>query len=173
MDRYIYYVEGQDEEKIVNTLKAKKNEYIISGKVIVFNMARDKIKDMQLMALNKSTVVVIVVDNDLFIGNKSNPQIHKDRINNNIILLKKYCKKVIIVVQKDDLEDEIIKSTNINKIEDLLNSSSYKEWKSDVIKERNLMKKLNNKQFNFDKFWKYKLPDFIKNAEPSDLIRLK
>lgn len=46
MNKYIYYVEGEDEQKIVDTLKSKGNEYIISGKAIVFNMARDEIKNL-------------------------------------------------------------------------------------------------------------------------------
>lgn len=115
MNKYIYYVEGEDEQKIVDTLKSKGNEYIISGKAIVFNMARDEIKKSQLMSLNKNTIVVIVVDNDLFFGNFSNPEIHKQRILKNISLLKKYCKDIVVIIQKENLEDEIIRSTSIKK----------------------------------------------------------
>lgn len=173
MNKYIYYVEGEDEQKIVDTLKSKGNEYIISGKAIVFNMARDEIKKSQLMSLNKSAVVVIIVDNDLFFGNFSNPEIHRQRILKNISLLKKYCKDIVVIIQKENLEDEIIKATSIKKIEELLNSLSKSEWKSDLIKEKNLMKKLLNKKFDFDKFWKADLPKFIKNIKTSDEIRLK
>ena len=36
-----------------------------------------------------------------------------------------------------------------------------------------LLKKLLNKKFDFDKFWKADLPKFIKDTKTSDEIRLK
>ena len=44
MDKYIYYVEGDNEKKVVDTLKERGNEYIVSGKSNIFNIIQEKIK---------------------------------------------------------------------------------------------------------------------------------
>ncbi len=173
MNKYIYYVEGDDEQKIVDTLKERGNEYIVSGKSIIFNIVQDDVKRSQLMSLNKSTVVIIIFDNDVLNDSRQNQEIIRKRITKNISSLKEYCKQVIVVCQYDNLEDEIIKSTDIRKIKELLNSKSDSDWKRDVLKEKNLMIKLLNKNFKFDKFWKGILPDFITKVETHDKIRLK
>ena len=43
MDKYIYYVEGDNEKKVVDTLKERGNEYIVSGKSNIFNIIQEKI----------------------------------------------------------------------------------------------------------------------------------
>ena len=78
MDKYIYYVEGDNEKKVVDTLKERGNEYIVSGKSNIFNIIQEKIKKSQLMTLNKSTVAIVIFDNDVL----------EDRTQNQVLLEK-------------------------------------------------------------------------------------
>ena len=173
MDKYIYYVEGEDEKKIVDILKERGNEYIVSGKSIKFNIVQNNISNSQLLSLNKSTVVIIIFDNDVLQDYTQNQNIIRKRIVENINLLKKYCKQVVVICQYDNIEDELIKSTNIKKIKELLYSKSDSDWKSDVIKEKNLIKKLIDKKFDVSKFWLGKVPTFINKVEDSKRIKIK
>lgn len=81
---------------------------------------------------------------------------------------------VIVICQYENIEDEIIKSTNIRKIEELLGSKSKSEAKSDLRTEKNLMKKLLNKKFDFNKFWQGPVPKYInQKVKNHENIRLK
>ena len=173
MDKYIYYVEGDNEKKVVDTLKERGNEYIVSGKSNVFNIVQEKIKKSQLMTLNKSTVAIVIFDNDVLKDPTQNQNIIRKRIVENISLLKEHCKQVIVICQYDNVEDEIIKSTNIRKIKELLNSRSDSDWKTDVLREKNLMRKLLDKNFDFNKFWQGGVPIFISKVETPEKIKLK
>lgn len=138
MDKYIYYVEGDNEKKVVDTLKERGNEYIVSGKSNIFNIIQEKIKKSQLMTLNKSTVVIVIFDNDVLEDRTQNQDVIRKRLIENIFLLRENCKQVVVICQYDNIEDEIIKSTNIRKIKKLLNSKSDSDWKADVLNEKNL-----------------------------------
>ena len=62
-------------------------------------------------------------------------------------------KEVILIPQAKNLEDELIYSTKIKKIKDLLESKSDKDFKRDFISCNNLMKKLEEKEFEISKLW--------------------
>lgn len=140
MDKYIYYVEGDNEKKVVDTLKERGNEYIVSGKSNIFNIIQEKIKKSQLMTLNKSTVVIVIFDNDVLEDRTQNQDVIRKRLIENIFLLRENCKQVVVICQYDNIEDEIIKSTNIRKIKELLNSKSNSDWKADVLNKKNYEK---------------------------------
>ena len=74
MDKYVYFVEGEDEEKVVNVLKEIKNRYIVAGKCRVLNVIQDEIKKSLLMTLNKSTVAIVIYDNDVIVNRSLNPE---------------------------------------------------------------------------------------------------
>lgn len=173
MDKYIYYVEGDNEKKVVDTLKERGNEYIVSGKSNIFNIIQEKIKKSQLMTLNKSTVAIVIFDNDVLEDRTQNQDVIRKRLIENISLLRENCKQVVVICQYDNIEDEIIKSTNIRKIKELLNSKSDSDWKTDVLNEKKLMKKLLDKEFDFSKFWQGEIPVFINKVETSKKIKLK
>ena len=60
---YHYYVEGDDEKKVIDTLKTSM-QLIISGKVDVFNVIERKFTRNQIMRLKQGTIVVLVFDTD-------------------------------------------------------------------------------------------------------------
>ena len=60
---YQYYVEGQDEKKLVDTLKS--NGYIVSGKVEVFNVLQEPFTLLRIRPLKQNTVVILIFDTDV------------------------------------------------------------------------------------------------------------
>ena len=59
----LYFVEGEDEKKLVNVLKAEL-KLIKAGKVQVLNVVEEIITDAMLRPLKKDTTVVLVFDTD-------------------------------------------------------------------------------------------------------------
>lgn len=161
---YHYYVEGDDEKKVVDTLKTSM-QLIISGKVDVFNVIERKFTRNQIMRLKQGTIVVLVFDTDT---NKI------DVLLENIRFLKKQSiiKKVICIPQVKNLEQELIESCNIKQIKELTGSKSNSNYKHDLIQHKNLSNVLKLHGFNIENFW-CKEPsypfDIIKNE--SSLIK--
>lgn len=138
-----YYVEGPCERKIIEELK--KYGYIAPGKISVKNVQQELLSNLHLRSLRKGTTIILVFDTDV---------VNKDILNNNLRLLNQYdFKDVYCVLQVNNLEDELIKSTDIKDIKELLNSKSNSDFKKDLIDEKNLIKKLNFHKFDINKMW--------------------
>lgn len=154
---YQYFVEGEDERKLVNTLKSDLR-LIRSGRVQVFNMTQEKFTKLRIRTLKTGTKVVLIFDTDA--GNIS---IFKE----NVAFLDKasIVSEVILIPQVYNLEDELIRSCEIKQIKELLGSSSNKEFKSDLLKTRNLAQKLTEHQFDFNRFWCTRDKDTYKEIE--------
>lgn len=58
-----YYVEGEDDKKVIDTLKTEMG-LIKPGKVQVLNVVTEEITDLRLRALSPGTTVVLVFDVD-------------------------------------------------------------------------------------------------------------
>ena len=140
-----YFVEGEDEKKLINTLK-KQLGVVQPGKVQNLNVIQSRIPMNVLRTLKKGTMVVLVFDTDT--GNA-------DILNDNIRLLKScsFISKVITVPQVKNLEDELVRSCDIRNITELLNSRSKKDYKSDLIRITNLDSKLKEHKFDINQFW--------------------
>ena len=141
----LYYVEGQDEEKLLNTLKSEMFT-IKTGKVQILNVVEHQITKARLMGIRPGTLVVLVFDTDT--GNV-------DILNKNIEALQNCASvsKIITIPQVRNLEEELVRSSNIRQIKELLNSKSNSEFKEDIIKVTNLKSKLIENRFNIDCFW--------------------
>lgn len=145
MGYYQYYVEGEDERKLLSVLKTEMG-LIVPGKIDVINVVQEEITSIRLMQLKKGTTVILVFDTD-----EGNVDVLKE----NIKILEKCptIKQVICIPQVENLEDEIIRSCNIKQMKELLGSKSNKDYKHDLIVEKNLKKKLLTHQFDINKFW--------------------
>ncbi len=145
--KYIqYYVEGECEEKLINTLKSELM-VVKTGKVQKLNVIENEISKARLIALRPGTMVVLIFDTDT--GNV-------EILNKNIKKLSE-CSSVadvVLVPQVKNLEDELVKSCSIRHIKELLGSRSNTEFKSDFIKVTNLAKKLKDKSFDINLIWK-------------------
>lgn len=142
---YQYFVEGQDEEKLINVLKTDM-QLIVPGKVQKFNVVQEKFTPPRLLTLKPGTTVILVFDTDT--GNLS---ILKENIS--ILQRCKNIKAVWCVTQVRNLEDELKRSCKIKQIKELLDSKSNSEYKHDLIIEKRLSHKLEKHHFNFQKFW--------------------
>ena len=79
--KYIYFVEGPCEEKLIDTLK-KQPSMICPGKVKVINVLQEELSVSQLLQIQAGTVVALVFDTD----------VHPTKIlQNNIDALRQKC----------------------------------------------------------------------------------
>ncbi len=140
-----YYVEGEDEKKLLEVLK-NKLKVIKPGKVLKLNVVTKRISDAVLRTLKNGTIVVLVFDTDTK---------DLDILEQNIKKLKEYrfISSVIAIPQVPNLEGELIHSCNIKRITELLNSRSKSEFKSDLIHVSNLDSKLIEHGFDIKLFW--------------------
>ena len=161
---YHYYVEGDDDRKIVNTLKTD-FQIIQSGKVDKFNVVQNLFNKNRIQVLKKDTIVVLVFDTDT----KS-----ADILMQNIEFLRrqKSIKAVICIPQVENLEDELVRSCSIKQIKELTGSKTDSEFKTDILKTNNLKQKLEQKNFDFDKFW-CSLPKGIFKQISNNSIEIK
>lgn len=160
-----YYVEGQDEEKLINVLKTQLG-LIIPGKVQRLNVVEQGINNVRLRALSAGTMVILVFDTDTG---------KIDILKKNIEVLRA-CKSVtdiVLIPQVPNLEGELVRSCNIRKIEELLKSKSKTEFKSDLIRVSNLAQKLQEHQFDIRLFWSSKAPAPYQELEnQADMVKL-
>lgn len=140
-----YYVEGDDEKKLVEVLKTDLR-VIAPGKVQKFNAVEQELTDLRLRTLKPNTTVVLIFDTDT--GSI-------DTLLRNIKTLEK-CKSVseiVLIPQVNNLENELVRSCNIKKAEELLNSTSRGHFKHDLIHVSNLASKLREHEFDINLFW--------------------
>ena len=139
---YIYFVEGETEEKAIKILK---QDYIKSGKVIVLNQG--KIAGGHIRTIPKSACVILIFDID--------DDTYFTTLKDNVNKLKKDNKNIDIVFipQIKNFEDEVVYSTSITNIIDLLNSKSRSDFKSDFLRITNVLEKLEKNHFDIQKFW--------------------
>ncbi len=142
---YQYYVEGENEERIVKALKTELR-LIQPGKVTVFDAVKEEITKARLMRLKKNTVIVLVFDTDTD---------NADTLLKNIDFIKKqnYIKKLLCVTQVKNLEDELIRSCCIRDVKELTGSETLSDYKKALNNEKNLGKKLQKHSFDIHKFW--------------------
>ena len=144
---FCYFVEGDNEKKIVNELKGK---YLESGVVNKFNILQEKISNYVLRKFSneKKNISIIVYDYDVFEKNINTEKL-KNKLEENIEILSSIS-EVVIIEQNKNLEDELKRATDVKEI---LNSKSNKDWKRDMLNTVNLLEKLEKKNFQISKFW--------------------
>lgn len=142
---YHYFVEGENEEKIIKVLKTDLR-WIVPGKVQRFNVVEQKLTKLRLMSLKPETTVILIFDTDT-----GNPSI----LYENMMFLQRErnVKNVLCIPQVKNLEDELKRSCNIRQIRELTSSKSNSDFKRDLITECHFAAKLRKYQFDFGKFW--------------------
>lgn len=161
---YHYFVEGEDDKKIVDTLKTKLG-LILPGKVECFNVIEKLFKPPHIMSLQYGTTVILIFDTDT--GNT-------EILQKNIDFLKKQnnIKDILFIPQVLNLEDELIRSCSIKKIEELTKSKSSKSFKRDLLRISNLEYRLLDCNFDFTQFWNMPAPFPYKNI-PNNSDKIK
>lgn len=140
-----YYVEGEDEEKLLHILKTDLG-VIRPGKVQKFNVIQERFTDTRFFSINPQTMVVLVFDTDTR---------HTDILMENIEFLERQHRvsEIVTIPQVRNLEEELVRSCNIRQVEELLGSKSRKDFKKELIKVSNLGCKLRQHQFDIRAFW--------------------
>lgn len=161
-----YYVEGENEKKLINVLKTNMR-LITPGKVETLNVTQEKLSDMKLRTLKFGTILVFVFDTDA-----GQPTI----LNENIIKAKKSSniKDVYCIPQVKNLEDELVRTMELKNIKELLNSNSSKDYKRDMLREKdeNLKSKFESHNFDIQKLWA-KDPEIPYDMFPNNSDKIK
>lgn len=147
-DIIVYIVEGETEQQII---KAIKSEYIFPGRVYVQNLTQNEITSAFLRTLKPKTKVVIVFDTDVDGAHGANT------LFKNTVKLRKFAqvKQVITIPQIKNLEDEIVRSTTLKRLRDLINSKSDSDFKRDILRthESHILSVLKKNSFDIREFW--------------------
>lgn len=152
-NRCIYFAEGPCEMQLINALKERPSK-LTPGKVIHLNVVQDLIPKSRLLGFSKGTRVVFAFDTDV----RETAHLKK-----NIELIKRYCTnvKVIILAQVLNLEDELVRVTDVKKVEELTKSSGINNFKSDFcrLKTAECRKMLERHHIDVEVLWTSKRPD--------------
>lgn len=156
----IYYVEGLCEQQLISALK-EKPAVLIPGKIRVFNVVQNLIPKSHMISIQAGTTVVLVFDTDV-------PQ--TDRLRKNLELLKRYCGKLNIVFlpQVLNLEDELVRCTDVKSVTELTKSNSVSHFKTDFckLKVRDCRAMLERHKLDTEHLWMTSAPDvfdFVEN----------
>ena len=142
---YQYFVEGECEEKLINTLKTPQGNALLAGKVEVFNIVSKKLSNQRIAVLKPDTIIILVYDTDIQ---------QTEILEENIKKLEKYGFKKIYHVQSIyNFEDEIVYSTSLKRIGDMYGTSGRDEFKKIFLRQNNLLSKLEKIGFDKDKLW--------------------
>lgn len=161
---YCYFVEGDDDKKVVNTLKTEL-QVIIPGKVHKFNVIENRLNMGHLRTLRSGTIIILVFDTDT--GKTS-------ILEENIKFLKnqKIVKEVYCITQVMNLEDELVRSCSIDAIKELTKSKSNTDFKRDILRISNLKDRLEACGFECAKFWNSKPQNEYKHfSNDSDKVK--
>ena len=147
----IYFAEGKCEATLLNALKENPQK-ILAGRVKVLNVINSLIPRSQLITIQPGTIVVFVFDTDVEIT---------DYLKQNIELVSKYCAKtkVVFLPQVRNLEDELVRCTDIKTITELTRSKSTKDFKRDFCALSNCRDTLNKHQIDVLKLWGQNPPE--------------
>ena len=155
--RCVYYVEGECERQLINSLKEQPG-MIIPGKVKVYNVIQKLIPKSQLLTIQKDSIVVFLIDTDVY---------ETRYLSQNIERIRKYCNNIHIVnlLQILNFEDEIVRSTDVTKATELTKSKSISNFKSDFcrMKTADCRKLLERHHFDIDAIWCTKPPESFEN----------
>lgn len=152
MGKRIYFVEGECEKQLIDTLKSKENGVIKPGKSEILNVVQEEIGKFKLITLEPESEVVLIYDTDV----KNTSILEK-----NVGLIEKYTKKIKIyhIQSVRNIEEEIVYSSNIKKIDEVFKTKGDNEFKRKFCQCNNLFAKLNEIGCDYSKMWIRK-PDF-------------
>lgn len=146
---YYYFVEGENEKQLINVLK-REFQTIPSGRVKTLNVLTHPISNAEIINLQSNSTVIFVFDTD-------DDSVKFDILYENKRLLKEKgrVKHIYCITQVRNIEDEIVRATDINDIRDLLSSRSKKNFKTafNRIGLEKLAKKMEEHHFDMTLLW--------------------
>lgn len=160
----IYFCEGECEETLIKALK-ESPALILPGKTKVFNVISKLIPKSVLLSVKLGTTVVFVFDTDVEITEK---------LRKNIRYIERFCErsKLVFLPQVKNLEDELVRCTNVTRVTEITQSKSLSNFKSDFCRIANARHVLSEHQINVARLWTTKPPEIFAFVQSnSDLIK--
>ena len=156
----VYYCEGEDDQKLIDALKSSPSK-IQPGKSKKLNVVQNLIPKSILLGIKPDTNVVLIFDTDV--------TTNLDVVKKNIENIKKYCRgvKIINLLQVKNLEDELVRCTDVKSVLKLTKSKSLSNFKADFRKMKNeqCRNMLDRHKINVDRLWTTKAPGEFEFAE--------
>lgn len=159
-NKYIYYVEGPCEEQLISALKENPAR-LAQGKIKVFNTVQNQIPKSQMLSIQPGTTVILVFDTDVD---------QTAILKKNVELLKKYCSqlRIVFLPQVLNLEDELVRCTNVKSVCDLTKSKGVRNFKTDFckLKSKDCRAMLDRNGLKVERIWTTTPPDafsFVEN----------
>jgi len=164
----IYFVEGSCEQQLIRALR-EKPEKIIPGKIKVFNVILNLLPKSLLLTIQPGTRVAFVFDTDVEMT---------DCLRKNQSLIRQYCGGVrtVFLPQVLNLEDELVRCTDVKKAWELTKSSGTNKFKTDFcrMKPAECRKLLERHGLKAEALWQTKVPPAFSFIERNDsMIRMK
>ncbi len=150
--RCIYFAEGDCEAQLLSALRLPP-ERILPGKVRVFNVIQNLIPKSQLLTLQAGMTVVFVFDTDTE---------QTEHLRQNIQRVQRYCRvRLLTVTQVLNLEDELVRSTDVRSVQELTQSRSQHNFKSDFcrMKPEDCLAMLRRHHLDLQKLWAKEPPE--------------
>lgn len=161
----IYYCEGEDDQKLVDALKYKKPQ-ILPGKSKTLNVVQTLIPKSILLSIKANSYVVLVFDTDV--------TTNLDVVKKNISNIKKYCTgvKIIYLLQVRNLEDELVRCTDVKSALELTKSKSLSNFKTDFrkLKDEDCKRVLERHKIDIARLWTTKAPSDFDFAERNSIL---
>lgn len=146
-----YFVEGKCEQAFIKSFvhADKGNGRFRPGKVEVFNVLYERISPTKAMLIKHGTKVVFVFDTDVK---------KTDVLEDNITCLNKYAnieyKDIYFIPSVKTFEEELVFACDsIKNINELLNTKGLEDFKNKFINHSDIVSKLYNAGFSFEKMW--------------------
>lgn len=163
----VYYCEGEDDQKLIDALKVTPGK-ILPGKSKKLNVVQTLIPKSVLLGIKPETNVVLVFDTDV--------TTNLDVVKKNIENIKKFCHsvKIIYLLQVKNLEDELVRCTDVKSVVELTKSKSLSNFKADFrkMKEEQCRHTLERHKIDVDRLWTTNAPkDFDFADRNSDLVK--
>ena len=165
-NKCIYYVEGPCEQQLVAALKQNPAK-LIPGKIKVYNVVQNLIPKSQLLSIQCGTTIVLVFDTDVE---------QTTNLKKNLERLRKYCGRLYIVYlpQVLNLEDELVRCTDVQNVIDLTRSNGVRNFKTDFckLKVKDCRAMLERHGLKTERPWTTKVPEAFAFVE-SNSNRIK
>lgn len=162
----VYFCEGPCDEALIKALQ-KDPALIAPGRPRPFNVIQNSIPNSILLAIKPGTDIVFVFDTDKEIT---------DKLQMSIEQVKKHCpkSKLVFLIQVKNLEDELVRCTDVKKVTDLTQSQSVSNFKTAFCKAKDLRSILAHHKIDVGKLWTTEPPEvFAFVPQNSELIKLK
>jgi len=162
----VYFCEGPCDEALIKALQ-KEPALVAQGRPRPFNVIQNSIPNSILLAIKPGTDIVFVFDTDKEIT---------DKLQTSIAQVKKHCpkSKLVFLIQVKNLEDELVRCTDVKKVTDLTQSQSVSNFKTAFCKAKDLRAILERHKIDVGKLWTTEPPEvFAFVPQNSELIKLK